>query len=332
MLSKYERIVQPLGYICEDYPREDPLLFQNDHSPMGFNRNNIVIHKNLSKEALTKSRVYKGGQHWLKITFDSWEAAERACFYSPVEIDGMMVHCELWSGRGPLTDAPIPRGLGGAGSLVSAKRAVRTVGPASGKASAVAGFEQALQGGTGSLPRSATLPDVQYARPQDDMDIVSSSTASSATATSPGHELQQQSGNILRSRSVPNLPTPQDLTAPSSQSQYMSRAPAIRRAVLRPITEALPPQQSLTERIIRSLPVVNWLLGFTTPAPVPKTGSDGKALVPVGQREQRVGLIGEGPVVRDDGTWDESGNGWYWRLWHRLDRLAGTDFCGLKED
>jgi len=189
----------------------------------------------------------------------------------------------------------------------------------------LAGFEQAL---AGTLPRSTTLPDAQFRQvgTRDDTDLFGSSTASSATATSPpppsmGLSVPQQNGSSLRSRSVPNLPS-QNPADPVSQS--MSKIRGVRKVALRPVSEALPPQQSFLERVLRTLPVVNWALGFTTP--VKKDGAD-KA----GEKE-KVGLIGEGPVVKDDGTFDQAGNGWYWRLWYSLDRIAGTDFCGLKED
>jgi len=333
VLSRYERIVTP-GIICEDYPREDPMLFTSTNSPMGFHRSSITVHQHLSREALQKSRVYKGGNHWIKVTFDSYEAAERACFYSPVEIDGCMVTCEMWNGRGPLSDAPVPTSAGVDGALLSTRPA-RTVGVQGGRASAVAGFEQAM---TGTLPRSHTAGDVQFGQPfasssaggaRDDMDVdvLGSDTASSATATSPpqastGLQVQQTSGSSLRSRSVPNLPSQNASADPALHNS--SRIPGVRRIALRPVTEALPPQQSFLERLLRTVPVVNWALGFTTP--VRKDGVE-KA----GEKE-KVGLIGEGPAVKDDGTFDQAGNGWYWKLWHTLDRVAGTDFCGLKED
>ena len=44
------------------------------------------------------------------------------------------------------------------------------------------------------------------------------------------------------------------------------------------------------------------------------------------------GFVGEeGPLVKDDGTWDPA-NGWYWSFWHRIDDCLGTDFCGIKDD
>lgn len=337
VISRYERIVAP-SVICEDYPREDPNLYLNSNSPMGFNRSSIVVHKNLSKDAIKKSRVYKGGQHWIKVTFDSYDAAERACFYSPIEIDGHEVHCEMYHGKGPTVDAPIPASMNGAGSLISPQKA-QTVSATSraqkGKSSAVAGFEQAV---SSTLPRSHTMPDVQYRQPyaSDDMDLIngssqSSATASSATATnappSSGLDVQKSSSD-LRSRSVPNLPPPNTLNL---TSQYMSRTPGIRKAILRPTSEALPPQQTFVERVIRSIPVVSWVLGFSAPKKATATtlGADGQRIE--AKQEERQ-LIGDGPTVKDDGTWDEKSNGWYWGFWYGIDRLIGTDFCGLKEE
>ena len=306
VLSKFEKIVAP-SIICEDYPREDPNLFLASNSPLGYSRSSVVVHKNLSREALKKSRVYKGGKHWIKITFDSYQAAERACFYSPVEIDGHLVHCEVWQGRGPTADVPILRGSETA-KLFSRNdpSKSRTLPPSqsaqflSGKDSAVAGFERAMQ----TLPRSTTLPDVQFGQPatQDDMSI-DSNTASSATATQP----MTPAPTGLRSRSVPHLPSQ---ATPDPTSQYMTHIPSVKKIVLRPISEALPKQPSFSERVIRSLPVVSWFIGDKGSA------SD---------------FISDGPLVKEDGNWDER-NGWYWSFWYGIDRVFGSDFCGLKDD
>lgn len=252
----------------------------------------------------------------MKVTFESWEAAQKACYYSPVEIDGCLVYCEEWQGKGPLSDAPIPKGADTIGEMVSTNNRARTLSTATGKASAVAGFEQAFT----TLPRSHTIKDVQYRQPgaRDDMDL-NSSTASSATATGPtsGTALAvPEGGSALRSRSVPHLPSQ---VGSDPTSQFMTRTPNVKRVVLRPVSEALPPRQSLVERILRTIPLVSWIVG---PAAVPKK-DDEKA---------KGGLIGEGPVLKEDGSWDDAANGWYWGFWHKIDVLLGSDYCGLKED
>jgi hypothetical protein len=315
VLSRFEKIVAP-SIICEDYPREDPDLYLASNSPLGYSRSSIVVHKNLSKEALKKSRVYKGGKHWIKITFDSHQAAERACYYSPLEMDGHMVYCEVWAGRGPTADVPLLKGSETAKMIArNDPTQSRTLQPShsaqflSGKDSAIAGFERAMQ----TLPRSHTMPDAQYAQPgtQDDMSIsVASTTASSATAT--GNEIltpAPQSG--LRSRSVPHLPSQ---VTPDPTSQYMTHIPSVKKMLLRPISEALPKQPSFSERVIRSLPLVSWFIG----------GS--------GEKGAPGDFISEGPILKDDGSWDVEKNGWYWGFWHWLDGWFGTDYCGLSDD
>ena len=343
VLSKFEKVVSP-GIICEDYPREDPNLFLSSNSPLGFSRSSVVVHQNLSREAIRKSRIYHGGNHWIKITFDSYQAAERACFYSPIDVDGYMVHCEMWQGKGPAVDSPLPSGPAWGqdkADLLQPQlsprkldngRRPRTLSSAggaralSGKNSAIAGFERALQ----TLPRSHTMPDVQYGQPDEDLSFTST-TASSATATGAEYAiqpLQQQSlapstPHGLRSRSVPQLPSvDRSLLSPTS-SEYMTHITSVKKARLRPISEALPPQPTLVERVLRSIPIVSY---FATPAPVPTANG-----TVVQQTQKRGDVIGEGPVLKDDGTWDP-GNGWYWRFWHGVDGWFGTDFCGLKDD
>lgn len=317
VLSKFERIVAP-SIICEDYPREDPTLFLSSSSPMGYSRAAVVVHRNLTKEALKKSRVYKGGNHWIKVTFDSYSAAEQACFYSPLEIDGYMVHCEMWDGRGPTADIPLPRGSETANLLSrnspTKSRTLPTsksVSFMSGKDSAISGFEQALKNQT--LPKSHSMPDVQYSQPQTQDDIsIDSATASSETAT--GLEIPPQTPSGLRSRSIPNLPsqaTPVGQMLSPSKSEYMTAIPSVKRMRVRDASEALPAQPSLTERVLGSLPVVGWFVGAK--------GGAGS-------------VISDGPVLKDDGSWDDEKNGWYWGFWRSVDHWCGTDFCGLKDE
>ncbi|KIW96735.1 uncharacterized protein Z519_02126 [Cladophialophora bantiana CBS 173.52] len=327
VLSKFEKIVSP-GIICEDYPREDPNLYLSSNSPLGLSGGSVVVHQNLSREAIRKSRIYCGGNHWIKVTFDSYQAAERACFYSPIDIDGYMVHCEMWHGKGPAADVPLPKGPaigsprsdlqqpqpqrqpddGRRARTLPSSQSSRTL---SGKQSAIAGFERALQ----TLPRSHTMPDMQYGQPlshEDEQLSIESATASSATATATDlAPPQPSSSNGLRSRSVPQLPSE---TGHTLESEYMTHIKNVKKVVLRPISEALPPQPTFVERVLRSIPIVSYFMGST------KQGATG-----------RRDVIGEGPLLKDDGSWDPA-NGWYWSFWHGVDRWFGTDFCGLKDD
>jgi hypothetical protein len=311
VISKYERIVSP-SIICEDYPREDPNLFLSSTAAYSHSRSAIVVHKNLTKDALKKSRTYRGGNHWIKVTFDSYQAAERACFYSPVEIDGHMVFCEMWQGRGPFSDAPLLKGSPSAneiqkdtGSKVRTLTTSQATTFRTGLDSAVAGFERATQ----TLPRSFAAPEVQYGQPttRDDASI-SSATASSATATeSAPAPVGSTSG--LRSRSTPSLPTQ---VASKRDPIFMTHIPTVKRAVLRPVSDALPPQPTFMEKVIRSIPIISTLFG--------RKGKFSE------------GLIGEGPALTEVGKFDEKNNGWYWSSWYWVDSWLRTDFCGLKDE
>lgn len=319
VLSKYSHLVSP-GIICEDYPREDPNLYLSSNSPYAYSKAAIVVHKSLSKDAVRKSRVYKGGNHWIKITFDSLQAAEKACFYSPLEIDGHMVFCEMWQGKPPFADTPLLKGSEGANAMQrGAKMRTLTTSQSSnllsGRQSALEGFERAFQSQT--LPRSHTMPAAQFGQPGslDDLSgtMESSPTASSATATDAQLGLAPQAQSGLRSRSQPNLTDP--ATPSTSVDAPLKYIPSARKLVLRPMSEALPPQPSFTTKLLRSIPIVSWFVGGGTAS-----------------TSEPSGIIGDGPVLKEDGSWDEQRNGFYWSFWRVVDRLAGSDFCGVKDD
>ena len=303
VLSRFERIVAP-SIICEDYPREDTNLFLSSSSIHGLTAA-AVVHRALSKDALRKSSVYRGGDHWIKVTFDSYQAAEKACFYSPVEIDGHLVFCEMWQGKHPSSDQPILLSQEATARQWSTSLKLRSltssrsVNHLAGKDSAVSEFERAMQ----TLPRSHTMPDVQFGLPPSQDDIARSSTTASLTSAT---DVAHVDAGPLLSRSTSQLST----RASSNISPSESRIPGVKRVKLRPISEALPPQPTLAQRILRSIPVLNWIIG---------------------SRDASGDVIGEGPAMKEDGSWDEN-NTWYWSFWHSVDWWIGSDFCGLKDD
>ncbi|KAH0553146.1 hypothetical protein GP486_006666, partial [Trichoglossum hirsutum] len=90
-IDKYERIG---GMICEDFPRaefDDP-----SRDPA------ILRNRPLTREELKKANALAMGEHWIKVTFESRYAAERATRASPQEIYGHWVYAE------PYTGIPLP--------------------------------------------------------------------------------------------------------------------------------------------------------------------------------------------------------------------------------
>lgn len=277
-IKRFESLSQ--GSICEDYPRSDPE--SSIAYPQLLSDSDIVLRTELSADANQKAKKYAGGNHWIKVTFDSAASADRACYYSPQEIDGYVVYCEMYHGKAPGTDAPIPA------VRDWMKPKAHTITPAS------APFPvQPRENDRSTLPPSFALkPPQETGQLFDDLNSVmsqkSTATASSATVTSPPTE------NNLRQRQPPQ---PQN-------SEFMTHIPTVRRAVLRPVSEALPPQPTLAERLLRSIPILSWFTGD---------------------------IVGDGPVLHDDGTFDYETSPLYWRFWYSADRILGTDLCGLKE-
>ncbi|PYH71114.1 MFS general substrate transporter [Aspergillus vadensis CBS 113365] len=287
VIDKYERISR--GFICEDYPRTDPNAL-NGYSQL-LSGGDVVIRANLSADANRKSKRYAGGFHWIKVTFDSTTAADRACFYSPQEIDGHLVFCELYHGQGPAEDAPIVQGSTEATRLQS-KAAPRTL-----TSSHSTSFLQPKDTATKerhTLPRSFAsnnLSSILDAHEEESQESSSTPTASSATATA----IEQPAP--LQQRTVVKEPKP--------ESDFMTHIPTVRRTKLRPITEALPPQPTVTERVLRSIPILSWFTGD---------------------------IVGDGPQLREDGAFDFDKSNTYWKFWYMVDRVLGTDICGLKEE
>ncbi|KAF3352933.1 Ribosomal RNA-processing protein 14 [Verticillium dahliae VDG1] len=82
-INHYEHLA---GLICEDYPREPPpeqRRYKGDLRDPAFTRRRA-----LTPEERAKVNRADGGEHWVKVTFESLEAADAALFSSPQTIQG----------------------------------------------------------------------------------------------------------------------------------------------------------------------------------------------------------------------------------------------------
>lgn len=292
VIDKYERI--SLGQICEDYQRTDPHASPRyQHTLSGRD----VVVRNLTADANRKSKRYAGGLHWIKVTFDSAEAADRACHFSPQQIDGYSIFCEIYKGSGPAQDVAILTGSAEANQYRQNQHKSRTL-TTSQSTSFLLQPER-----SNTLPRSYTTNSLSYKSPfessltAESASPVSSNTVSSATAT--GIE-QPQFTSSQENDSLTNR------TPHNPDAEYMTHIPTVKRAVLRPATEALPPSLTMAERILRSIPILAWFAGGD--------------------------IVGDGPIIKEDGTFDYEKTTWYWILWWWIDYVFGSDFCGVKEE
>ncbi|KIW09150.1 uncharacterized protein PV09_00086 [Verruconis gallopava] len=214
----YERASR--GIILEDYDRYPPNPRYSNSLSMRQSRGPGL---KLSKEALRKKNTHRGGTHWIKVTFDSAEAADLACAASPHVINGYIVHAELYRGEGP---------AGGDVAILATPQAL---------ASATASPSQRS---------STTARDV------------STETASTATATTAATILPDPFVAPSTQRPTsPTSTVPVQNTSVSSSMALKERPLRIRgakRAVLLPADQALVPGKNATQRFIEAVPILGW--------------------------------------------------------------------------
>lgn len=283
------------GIVCEDYERKAPnRRFPDIYSASGPGRT-------LTKAEKVLATQYRGGECWIKVTFDSAEAAERAIANSPHRIEGHWVYAQEYRGVGPKVDEPILVRKDESQQVAApTHRPSQTLGPSFGQNSNIQGRT------ANTLPRSFTtnhnMPQENGQRSYEDTSL-SSSTASSATATEVNYP-------NLRNRQQPQMdhegPSPimQQNGSVTSGRQTLRHFPDVPRTLIRPASEAFLPQPSWPEKAITRL--VN-------------TG-----LIP-GE------FIGTGPPRLANGDFDYTLASYYWRFFYWIDTTFGTDICGLKE-
>ncbi|KAI9752450.1 MAG: hypothetical protein M4579_005625 [Chaenotheca gracillima] len=297
-IDKYERI--SLGRICEDYARDPPIETRKYQTISSY-----PVVKPLTREERRKAMNYAGGNCWIKITFDTAEAAHRALAASPHRVNAHWVYAELYHGMGPKEDKEIPvqysssdpdglqaprYPLQSSRLLSSSVSAPNLSFPASARGPSInSGAYEAIA----ELPLSSEAPD--RSSPQ------SSTTASSATATgsAPAPTYVDEVAS-LRSRPAASSTTAN--TSAVQNSEFCTRIPTARRAILRPAEEALLPSRTTSQ----------WLASYLPP-----------------------GLL-SGPIISEvprfeDGTFDYNKASLYWKIWYWFDRLFYLDTLGLND-
>lgn len=292
----YERA--SLGMICEDYDREPPI--ERRRIPNNFTAGQMVHSRPLTKEEAVLARQYHGGHCWIKVTFDSAEAADRAISYSPHVIQGHWVYAEPFQSPQPKhPDEPIPLreedlNNGSYGGASPAPRVSKSLGPSSPQNN----DRQTRSNST--LPRSFTSPSMAQADGQEARDITSqsSSTATSATATAPEHPEVRDPRQQLADQPGP------DVVRRQHDPRFFTHFPDIPRTVLRPAHEAFLPQPTYMEALYQKFAAYRWFPGD---------------------------VIGDGPPFLENGDFDWASAGFYWKTLYWLDSHLWTDFCGTKD-
>ena len=181
---------------------------------------------------------YDGGDHWVKVTFDSSEAADRAIDSSPAQIYGHWVYAQPYHGKGPERDEPIPiqddereqdQSLQAAHTQ---RHLFAQQGPVSSQNST-------------TLPRSFA-PSAETHVIQETEGSPSSSTATSATATGVEYPNLRQRRTSQTQESLPTDQEPQNF-------EMMRYFPNVPRTRLISSAEAFLPQKTWWERQVQWL-------------------------------------------------------------------------------
>lgn len=227
-IDLYEKVSG--GMICEDYPREPPSELQKYQTPLSTSWS--VHSRPRTRQEMALANKYAGGNCWIKLTCDSAEAAARAVELSPRQVYGHWVYAELYNGKAPENDQPIPiteedRSEGPFNSPRPPRKSSQTL------SAAFSQHATTQKRANSTLPRNFTSkPDFQAA---DNGYSASPSTASSATATGADN-------STLRNRHESQTEQSTVTTRPDEI------APGIPRYILRPESEALLPQKTWWER------------------------------------------------------------------------------------
>ena len=301
-VSFYEKVSE--GMICEDYERDPPYdrwKYQN-HISAG----SIVRPRALTKEESTLARQYRGGNCWIKVTFDSAEAADRAFSNSPHLVQRHWVYAEPFYGAGPSIDEPIPmRDEDQEQGLIDPPKPTRpaasqTLGQSFSRQNSISSR------GPASLPRNFTNPNLTPQTPQaaaaDAASQASSTTISSATATAPSTTAPEQSA--LRNR-LPHSSSSSAVNGRIRNPNFFTHFPDVPKTALRPAHEAFLPHPTWTESILNHLSAAGLLPS---------------------------GMIGEGIPRLENGEFDWPKASMYWKIFYWIDSTFGTDICGLKDE
>jgi hypothetical protein len=209
--------------------------------------------KPLTAEEKVKALKFAGGKHWIKITFESAEAAEIAVEASPQTILGHLVYAELYRGVPPTSDEPVDAN--------SKQRTPKT------DRFSVQGFgsTSGVEGRRG-LPRSSTTPSMrEMGRGGNSLSPAESQTSSytmdSGTIAS----------TIASSATITGFPSSQSQPQAGEELMYCRRIPTAKRMKLLPAEQALLPQPSFTKQVISKIPLIGWLSADIIGNAVPRT-------------------------------------------------------------
>ncbi|KAI1500014.1 hypothetical protein F5X99DRAFT_260786 [Biscogniauxia marginata] len=243
-INHYEQLA---GRICEDYSREPPIEARRYKSDL---RDPALTRRRpLTQNELAKVNMVASGEHWIKITFESQEAADSAIFASPQKILGHLVFAEPYRGMPPVEDVAI---------LDDHVRATFSRGQAGRAAQSRGSRKNATRSKTFPAPPIdgfSTQGDQEHeSPPESQASTQTMDTATASTATVTGTTLYA----AFREKMETIDTEMEDAGVGPNGSIYCRRIPTARRVQLKPAEEALAKQPSFTQRLMTWIPLLSW--------------------------------------------------------------------------
>lgn len=248
-ISHYESLA---GTILEDYPRDPPSgqrRYKSELRDPAFTRSRVLT----AEERAMVNRA-DGGEHWIKVTFDSAEAADAATYASPQRILGYLVHAEPYRGIPPSKDEPCLD----VDSYVEDAHHVRSQ-------SMPAAMGTPKRKSATGMPTSfnSRLLDLSPAASRDSSQTVDTNTISTA----------HSSATVTNPMSPPITTATAEPVELQQDTVFCRRIPTARKARLLPADQALLPQPSFMQRFLSAIPFLSWFSGNIIGNEVPRMES-----------------------------------------------------------
>ncbi|KAI2634872.1 hypothetical protein GGS26DRAFT_551673 [Hypomontagnella submonticulosa] len=243
-INHYEQLA---GRICEDYSREPPIEARRYKSDL---RDPALTRRQpLSPAERAKVSRVASGEHWVKITFESVEAADLAMSVSPQKILGHLVYAEPYRGLPPKEDAAVLDIVGDTGMVDPFRPNIIRSAPRR--------PSQGRLDRNTTLPRSLSTPALERVAQQSDSpgsqsstQTIDTATASTATVTGAAPDLAQN--------------------AEQADGVYSRKIPGARRVRLLPAEQALAPQLTWGQKVLLWIPLIGWFGGSMIGNEVPR--------------------------------------------------------------
>lgn len=268
-INHYEQLA---GRICEDYPRDPPAENRRYKSEL---RDPLYARRRpLTADERALVNKADGGEHWVKVTFESAEAAEAAITASPQALLGHLVFAEPYDGIPPARDEAVPDNTAFINNGVTPATAPNNRRGSSGqqqprsRVTMTNPYTSYLDNNAqnGQSPSSSRTADTGTIS-EDTSSATITSAAMGAVAGAFTHGMDSLAHSTAGG--AHHLSAVVDAQDPDSE--FCRAIPTVRKAKLLPVDQALLPAPSYTQRALNHVPLFKWFSGNMIGNEVPRT-------------------------------------------------------------